>query len=147
MASVADSIADAVVSVLGNVTWSPAPATAFTVSKRKIPAATDDQTSVVIVTQGEGEDVEDAWSGYVLVRYPVTVTFGVKGAAKLADTNPIRSWRQQARRALNKPSLTGVSEVSDCWVRGRAPFDRGALDDGWSWSSLTFTFECIESRT
>jgi hypothetical protein len=147
MASVADSIADAVVSVLGNVTWSPAPATAFSISKRKNPDATDDQTSVIVVTQSEGEDVQDAWAGKVFVRYPVAVTFGVKGAAKLGDTNPMRSWRQQARRALNKPSLTGVSEVSDCWVRGKTPFEKAALKEGWTWSSLVFTFECIEDRT
>lgn len=147
MSSLAQEISAAVVNVLSNITWSPTPVGNMTVIGRKVPVvASDSECPIVLVSQVLGEEVEDLMIGKVAVRYPVDVVFATKGLQALTDTDPIRSWRQQARRALNKITLGNIPQINDSFVSTDTPFDGGALLSGYNWSVLTITFETIEDR-
>ncbi len=148
MSSLAQSIGDAVVSTLQGITWSPAPSTSMTVVHRKVPTvSSESELPLICVSQTSGEEVEDAWKEKVLVRYPVDVVFATKGPQALIDTDPILSWRQQARRALNKITLGSIAQINDSFVVTQTPFSGAALLKGYNWSVITLIFETVEDRS
>lgn len=148
MASAAGNLANAVVTALQAISWSPSPSGNMTVKDRKVPTvAEDNELPLINVSITEGEEVEDAYAGKVFVKYPVTVAIATKGNQALGDTSSIRSWRQQIRKALNVTALSGAPELQDSWPRGKAPFDASALAAGYNWSLLTVTYMTLEDRT
>ena len=149
MSSVAEYIADAVVTSLGNITWSPAASGNFTIVKRKVPAETKDaELPLICVTQTTPEEYERAWAGKMFVKYPVDIILVTAGPQKLGDTDPIRSWRQQIIRNFDVNTLGNVSltKVNDVKIYPGQPFDAGALAGGHNWSVVRVTFETLEDR-
>lgn len=112
-----------------------------------------DSLPMFSVAVGEPESVEvltGAPDATVAVKYPVWVAYLV-AQAQLSntgdDTPDVREKREGLRRLLHLWQPAGLIELNDVAAGARAPFQPGDAGKAVVASVMTFTVECLESRT
>lgn len=150
MASVFHAIADAVVDVLENLTGAP-----DTIEVRMDDAwKGTDTPPLIVVTMGD-EDIERYLSGAgtltdqgdVFKTYQIGVTIYRRKLEGLADDlAQNQDFVLLAQQALNRKSLTGVSEVYGATLVRRTAWEHQDFHDGKEVSRFGIVFYASETR-
>jgi hypothetical protein len=110
--------------------------------------STDDLPGVFVAASETGERVEPlSFENRLDVQYPVDVL--IVGAQSPEPAGPEDLWliiREQIRRKLQTPPLTGVLTVWSVEVSSLPPLPRDRQREGWIVSGLRFTFHNEETR-
>lgn len=150
MAAVSQTVADAVVMLIGSLPLNPAPGA---VVKGKKPTREDgDPATVIVVSQGEPEEQEPLYAvaGGVrwLVTYPVVVAFLAASGGDPAENETLRAWKQAVTAAMSDGAgLSGLGAAcNDATPVGGAQFDAGGQKAMADVLTQRFRVEVFEVR-
>jgi hypothetical protein len=107
-----------------------------------------DTQGIIVISPSAEIIAEEYTENLENINYPVHITFaqGGNGVLNVQATEQLLDARESVRRALHKPSLSGVSSVIDTQVFMSRAFNPGLFGVNYDASQLTVIFKSTEAR-